>query len=59
MTTGKQAECYANDFIGLHVMTASGGLTYADLGVPQSALRAEVAAATASNDPNLPALQAT
>jgi hypothetical protein len=58
MTSGKQAECYANDFIGLHVMESSGGLTYADLGVPQSALRAEVAAATASNAPNLPALQA-
>jgi hypothetical protein len=28
MTTGKQAECYANDFIGLHVRTSTKGLSY-------------------------------
>jgi hypothetical protein len=57
LTTGKQAECYANDFIGLHVKSTADGKTYADLGEPQSALRAQVTAATAANDPALPALQ--
>src|SRR6476660_479660 len=55
LTTGKQAECYANSFIGLHVKTATGGQTYADLGVPQSALNAQIAAAKKA-DPNDPAL---
>ncbi len=57
LTTGKQAECYANDFIGLHVKAAAGGQTYADLGAPQSALAAKVKAATAANDPALAELQ--
>ena len=57
LTTGKQAECYANDFIGLHVKSTADGQTYADLGTPQSALRAQVAAAQAANDPALPDLQ--
>jgi hypothetical protein len=39
MTTGKQAECYANNFIGLHLKGIAGGQTYADLGAPQTALR--------------------
>ena len=57
LTTGKQAECYANDFIGLHVKASADGMTYAELGAPQSALRAQVAAAQAANDPALPELQ--
>jgi hypothetical protein len=57
LTTGKQAECYANDFIGLHVGATAKGLTYAELGTPQSDLRAKVAAAQAANDPALPDLQ--
>jgi hypothetical protein len=57
LTTGKQAECYANDFIGLHVKAAANGQTYADLGAPQSALTAKVAAAQTANDPALPSLQ--
>jgi hypothetical protein len=48
LTTGKQAECYANDFIGLHVKSIAGGKTYADLGTPQ---------AQKNNDPNLADLQ--
>lgn len=58
LTTGKQAECYANDFIGLHLKGIANGQTYADLGAPQSALTAKVAAAKAANDPTLPDLQA-
>jgi len=57
LTTGKQAECYANDFIGLHVKSVADGQTYADLGAPQSDLRAKVATAQTANDPALPALQ--
>ena len=57
LTTGKQAECYANDFIGLHVKSVANGQTYADLGAPQMALTAKVAAAQKANDPALPGLQ--
>jgi hypothetical protein len=57
LTTGKQAECYANDFIGLHLESIAGGKTYADLGEPQSALRAQVAQATEANAANLADLQ--
>jgi hypothetical protein len=58
LTTGKQAECYANDFIGLHLQAVADGRTYADLGEPQSALREQVGAAEASDDPRLAALKA-
>jgi hypothetical protein len=57
MTTGKQAECYANQFIGLHLQSIANGQTYADLGTPQSALQAQVTAAQQSNAPNLADLQ--
>jgi hypothetical protein len=57
LTTGKQAECYANDFIGLHVKSVAGGKTYADLGATQSALQAQVTKAQQTNDPNLADLQ--
>ncbi|MEV0805286.1 hypothetical protein [Micromonospora sp. NPDC050200] len=57
MTTGKQAECYANEFIGLHLKSMAGGKTYADLGAPESELRAKVEQATTTNDPALADLQ--
>ncbi len=57
LTTGKQAECYANEFIGLHLKSIAGGKTYADLGTPQSQLTAQVAAAQKSGDPALASLQ--
>jgi hypothetical protein len=57
LTTGKQAECYANDFIGLHVKSVANGQTYSDLGTPQTALTAKVKAAAAAGDPALPDLQ--
>jgi len=44
MTTGKQAECYANHFIGMHLQGIAGGKTYAELGDVQSDLRAQIAA---------------
>jgi len=57
LTTGKQAECYANEFIGLHVKEIGGGKTYAELGGPQRELQGQVKA-LAPTDPSLPALQA-
>ncbi len=32
LTTGKQAECYANDFIGLHVQSTAAGRIYSTQG---------------------------
>jgi hypothetical protein len=58
LTTGEQAECYANNFIGLHLKSTADGKTYAELGVPQSQLRAQVTEAQKTNAPNLADLQA-
>jgi hypothetical protein len=57
LLTGKQAECYANEFIGLHVKSTAGGLTYAELGDAQTALRAKITTAQAANDPALATMQ--
>jgi hypothetical protein len=56
LTTGKQAECYAN-YIGLHLKSTADGKTYADLGAVQSELRTKVAAAQQANSPELAGLQ--
>src|SRR5438874_8615271 len=51
LSTGKQAECYANDFIGLHVKSvAAHGETYAQLGDVQTAVKAQIAAAQKAGD---------
>jgi hypothetical protein len=39
LTTGKQAECYANNFIGVHLQGIAGGKTYAQLGDVQTQVR--------------------
>jgi hypothetical protein len=57
LTTGKQAECYANEFIGLHVKTSGKGLTYAEIGDVQTKLRADIATAQKNGDPNVADLQ--
>ena len=57
LTTGKQAECYANEFIGLHLKSIAGGQTYAQLGDVQTDLRTKIAAAQKTNDPALAGLQ--
>jgi hypothetical protein len=51
LETGKQAECYANSFIGLHVKSTAGGKTYATLGDVQTDLKGKIAAAQKANDP--------
>ena len=58
VTTGKQAECYANDFIGLHVKATANGETYATLGTVQTNLRNQVAEAQKTGAANLADLQA-
>jgi hypothetical protein len=57
LVSGKQAECYANEFIGLHLKSTAGGKTYAELGTVQTDLRAKVAAAQQGNDPAVADLQ--
>lgn len=57
LTTGAQAECYANNFIGLHVKTSGGGKTYAELGDVQTGLRNQIKAAQAASDPAVADLQ--
>ncbi|HEV2759336.1 MAG TPA: hypothetical protein VGV86_07170 [Acidimicrobiales bacterium] len=57
MTTGKQAECYANEFIGTHIKAIGGGRTYAQLEDVRAGLLAQIAAAQASGDPDLARLQ--
>ena len=57
LTSGPQAECYANNFINLHLQGIAGGKTYAELGTVTSGLQAQVTAAQNNNDPNLANLQ--
>jgi hypothetical protein len=59
LTTGKQAECYANDFIGLHLKSIPNarGMTYAELGNVERELQAKVEAARKAADPGLSSLQ--
>ena len=56
LTTGKQAECYAN-YIGVHLKSTADGKTYAEIGTVQTALRAKIAEAQKTNDPQLADLQ--
>lgn len=51
LTTGKQAECYANEYIGLHLSGMADGMSYAELGAPQRELQGELAAAQEAGDP--------
>lgn len=60
LTSGEQAECYANEYIGGHlkkIPAGTKGLTYAEIGGAQTDLRAKIAAAKASGDPTVPALE--
>jgi hypothetical protein len=57
LTTGKQAECYANEFIGLHLKSIAGGKTYAELGEPQTQLRTQITQAQKDNPTAVAGLQ--
>jgi len=48
LTTGTQAEVYANDFIGVHLQEIGGGLTYSELSAKAMALPKGSAAYTAA-----------
>ncbi|OAI40805.1 hypothetical protein AYO38_05135 [bacterium SCGC AG-212-C10] len=55
LTTGKQAECYANFYIALHLEQSAAGAgypgeTYGSIGAVQTELRTQLAAAKAAND---------
>jgi hypothetical protein len=52
LTTGKQAECYANEYIGAHVREINEGKTYAETSTMSRAARAEADAALEANAPN-------
>jgi hypothetical protein len=54
LSTGKQAECYANRYIGLHVKAINGGKTYSQTSGESRAARAAADKALAA-DPNAPA----
>jgi len=56
LNSGKQAECYANEFIGLHLKSIAGGKTYAQLGDVQAGLKAKIAALP-KDDPAVADLQ--
>ena len=49
LATGKQAECYANHFIGLHVESVAAGRTYASQGDYTNGLKAQLADAQKAN----------
>lgn len=57
LLTGKQAECYANEFIGTHVLAIGRGRTYAELEDVRAGLLAQIATAQANGDPELARLQ--
>jgi hypothetical protein len=57
LTTGAQAECYANSFIGHHLKSVAGGKTYAQMRDVQTGLRADIAQAQAAGDPAAADLQ--
>jgi hypothetical protein len=55
LQTGRQAECFANYYIALHMETAANtagfpGATYATLGTIRSDISAQITAAKAKND---------
>lgn len=59
LTTGKQAECYANHYIALHLRETNEGKTYAETSTEARRLSSEAdeAAETAPNAPATLALQ--
>ena len=50
VTTGKQAECYANEFIGRHLRSVAGGRTFSEMRPVQDDLRAKLAVAQGAGD---------
>lgn len=60
LTTGKQAECYANEYIAGHLEkmpAGTDGMTYAEIGMAQGALRTQITAAKEAGDPGVADLE--
>ena len=57
LTTGAQAQAYADHYIAVHVAASSDGKTFAQLGDVQRGLRGEIAAAKAKSDPSVATLE--
>lgn len=57
LTTAKQAECFANEYIAVHIQNIGRGRTYAELEDVKTGLTGDIAAAQASGDASLPKLQ--
>ena len=58
LTTGAQAECYANAYIGLHVSEVNDGKTYSQTSTESRAAQAKAEAAVKANAPDAEQLQA-
>jgi len=58
LTSGKQAECYANEYIGLHLTEINEGKTYSQTSTESRAKAAEATAAASSGAANTAQLQA-
>jgi len=52
LSTGKQAECYANHFIALHLKAAASGRTYATQGDFINGIKADLATAQKATPPD-------
>ena len=52
LTTGKQAECYANEYIALHLSEINDGKTYSETSTESRTLAEEAAAATKAGAAN-------
>lgn len=58
LTTGPQAECYANEYIALHLTEVNDGKTYAETSGTAREARTAADEATKSGAPNAAALEA-
>lgn len=58
LTTGAQAECYANEYIALHLSEVNDGKTYSETSGTAREARTAADAATESGAPNAAALEA-
>jgi len=58
LTTGKQAECYANRYIALHLTEINSGKTYAETSTESRAAATEAATATTNGAANAAQLTA-
>jgi hypothetical protein len=56
LTTGKQAECYANKYIALHLSEVNDGKTYSETSTDSRAAAAKADAATKAGQPDAAAL---